>query len=109
MREVHGATYPGPHVLSDRPQPAFRLYLGGPGPQSDAIERAVRAACDRVHGSRWWTLEVVDLGSEPQAAEAAPVLLVPTLERIRPHPSRRWLGDLTDAETLARAIEAHDD
>ena len=76
MREFHGAEFPGPHVLPDRPQPAFRLYLGSPGPQSDAIERAVRAVCDRVHGSLGWTLEVVDFGSEPEVAKDIEAWLV---------------------------------
>ena len=88
--------------------PWFRLYLPGPGPRSDAVERAVRTFGDRRYGSDGWTLDVVDVRADPEAARADGVLLSPTLHRLRPEPAHRWLGDLSDADVLDRTVPYDD-
>lgn len=72
------------------------------------MERAVRTFGDQRYGADGWTLDVVDVRSAPDTARADGVFLSPTLHRLRPEPAHRWLGDLSDAEALARAVPDDD-
>ncbi len=53
-----------------------------------------------------YTLKVIDIFKHPEQAEANQISATPTLLRVWPHPVRRIVGDLTDAERVLRVIAA---
>ena len=53
-------------------------------------------------------IRVVDVLSEPAAAEAGNVVGVPTVVREQPHPRRRVIGALEDTRRVAEALGLDD-
>ena len=49
-------------------------------------------------------VEVVDIRADPDAAERERVLAVPALDRLRPLPVQRIIGDLRDHATVAAVL-----
>ncbi len=83
-----------PHVL--------RLYVAGTTARSArAVATARRILESRLPGR--YTLAVVDIYQDPEAARVHQIVAVPTLIRLRPLPLRRLIGDLSDE---ARALAA---
>ena len=82
----------------------FRLYIVGGQYGSQRAEPDLRQALDACIPGEY-ALEVIDLRSRPDLAEADRVLAAPTVMRLAPEPARRAVGNLTDAEALARALE----
>lgn len=78
----------------------FSLYLARGAPGTGAAEAALRAQLDRALGKRY-QLRVIDVLTDPAAAEREGVLAVPTVVKERPLPRRGAFGDLTDARLLA--------
>jgi len=75
----------------------------GSGPRAEGAIECARALCQGA-GLAPYTLEIVNVAERPDAAVAAGVVLTPTLVRVRPLPSLRWVGDLTDVDTLKSAL-----
>jgi len=46
------------------------------------------------------SIEVVDLGRQPEIAEAERIIATPMLVRVSPAPVRRVIGDLTDTDRV---------
>lgn len=86
----------------------LRLYVTGSGPRAEAAVVCARALCHET-GAEPYALEIVNVVDQPDIAAAAGVVLTPTLVRVRPLPSLRWVGELTDVDTLRDAFGAHDD
>lgn len=81
----------------------LKLYLSGHSPRSrDAIE-SLRSLCEARLGDDY-TLEVVDVVADPEAAEADNVIATPTLVRVSPAPVRRVIGDLSDEHKVAWSL-----
>lgn len=51
-----------------------------------------------------YSLKVIDVFKHPDQAEANQISATPTLLRVWPHPVRRIVGDLTDAERILRIL-----
>lgn len=49
-------------------------------------------------------IEVVDVARCPQLAREHGVVAIPTLERVRPKPRKRVIGDLSDRDALKKFI-----
>lgn len=92
-----------------QPQPGrsgvyeFRLYLLGGG------EHASRAANDlemllKNKFGREYSLRVIDVLDNPDAAERDSVYATPTVVRIRPKPSRHVVGSLSDGDEVLRML-----
>lgn len=79
------------------------VYIARSSGRSDHVVRLVREMVTDHLGGRA-EVRVIDVESEPEAAEAAGVLLCPTIEREIPQPSRRVVGVPTDARALADAL-----
>ncbi len=76
-----------------------RLYVTGRGPRSEAAAAAVRSAVGFADAGI--EVEIVDVTEAPGEAEAAGILLTPTLVRpVGPGTVRRWVGDFTDPARL---------
>ena len=50
------------------------------------------------------TIEIIDIGEEPEAAEEEQILAIPTLVRKSPLPVRRIIGDLSDIPVVLTSI-----
>jgi circadian clock protein KaiB len=71
--------------------------VGGTQPS----ERAITAVADLLRvldGDA--EVDVVDLRTHPEVAEAERILATPLLVRVQPEPVRRLVGDLTDTERV---------
>lgn len=81
--------------------PALRLelYVAGHSSNSEAAIANLRRLCAEDLAGRC-ELEIFDILETPEAAEAANILVTPTLIRRAPLPIRRILGDLSDRQTV---------
>lgn len=79
------------------------LFVAGRSDRTDRSLEAARRLCDRYPGGEC-RLEVVDVLTDPAAAEEARVLATPTLLRVSPPPQRSVVGDLSDLDATARVL-----
>lgn len=81
----------------------FTLYVAGPSLRSQRAEAQMR----RI-GEEWlaggFSLAVVDVTADPDAADAARILTTPTVVREHPAPARRVTGDLSNTESVLLAL-----
>jgi circadian clock protein KaiB len=82
----------------------LRLYVAGATPQSTRAIVDVRRLCEEHLAGRV-QLEVVDIYQRPAAAREEQIVVVPTLVRHSPKPSRRLVGDLSDPARLLVGLE----
>ena len=76
----------GVHVL--------RLFISGMTPSSrKAIENVKRICQEQLPGCH--ELEIVDIYQQPQLAQEAQIVAVPTLVKLLPLPSRKMIGDMS--------------
>ena len=81
----------------------LRLYVAGTTARSArAIATARRLLEARLPGR--YTLAVVDIYQDPEAARVHQIVAVPTLIRLRPLPLRRLIGDLSDESRVLSAL-----
>ena len=81
----------------------LRLYIAGQSPRSLDAFANLRVICDQ-HLPGQYEIEIVDLVEHPELAAADEVLALPTLVRLRPAPSRRIIGNLSDTERVLRYL-----
>ncbi|MEX2466396.1 MAG: circadian clock KaiB family protein [Gemmatimonadota bacterium] len=84
-----------------------RLYVAGPSPRTEAAWHTVQTAC-KVASTPRFDVELVDVSERPDEARRAGIMLTPALVRINRGEERRWLGDFTDVEAVARALVSDD-
>ncbi len=89
--------------VEDEPRPELTLFVSG---ASELSARAIVSAtelCDiRLDGR--YLLSVVDVHEDPAAASSSGVHATPTLVRALPLPMHRFVGDLSDADTVLRRL-----
>ena len=76
---------------------ALRLYVAGQTPKSITAFANLKKICE-AHLAGRYTIEVVDLLQQPQLAAGDQIVAIPTLVRKLPHPLRKIVGDLSNAE-----------
>lgn len=81
----------------------FRLYIAGWTARSQAAVANLRHLCDSLLPGRH-DIEVIDAVERPDLAEEARILATPTVERLRPEPGVRVIGDLSDHVRAADAL-----
>lgn len=79
----------------------FTVYVDGEE-MSRAVTARLRALCDDHEVTP--EVVVVDVAREPQAAEQANIIGVPTVVREQPRPRRRVIGALDDSRRVAEAL-----
>ena len=92
--------------MSGEPRAPFwqlRLYVAGETPRSQMALARLRALCESPFGQDY-RIEVVDLLSDPGAARADQVIIIPTTVRLSPLPRVQVVGDLADTDKLRRAL-----
>jgi circadian clock protein KaiB len=82
-------------------QVVFTAYVAGPD-QAAAVQARVRELCDPVGVEP--QVRVVDVVSQPDAAEAANIIGTPTVVLEKPPPRRRLIGQLDDDRRAAVAL-----
>jgi circadian clock protein KaiB len=82
----------------------LRLYIAGDSPRSRTALENLKRLCDQ-HLDGNYSIEVVDLRKRPELAKADQILAVPTLVRKIPVPMKRVIGDLSNAERAALALD----
>jgi len=81
----------------------LRLYVAGSTARSGRTVAAARRILEsRIPGR--YTLAVVDIYQDPEAARVHQIVAVPTLIRLRPRPLRRLIGDLSDEARVFAAL-----
>jgi circadian clock protein KaiB len=75
----------------------LRLYVAGKTAKSVAAFENLTRLCEE-HLPGKYRIEVVDLLVHPQLARGDQILAIPTLVRKLPHPIRKVIGDLSNAE-----------
>lgn len=82
----------------------FRLFVAGDSPRSARAAANLRALCDTALPDAY-QIEVIDVLQRPDLAEEASVLATPLVIRVSPAPVRRAVGDFSDLDRLATAID----
>jgi len=77
----------------------LRMYVVGGSYLSEAALRNIRELVGDDAD-----LEVVDVGRDSKLAREHGIVAVPALERLRPGPVRRVIGDLSDREELRKFL-----
>lgn len=86
----------GPWVL--------RLYVAGQSPRSLRALSNIRKICSERLPDRH-QLEVIDLYQQPELAQDAQIVALPTLVRKLPLPLRILIGDLSDTRAVLRDLD----
>lgn len=82
----------------------FTLYLAGSGARSADSERQFRSLCAQRLAANGYEITVVDVLDAIEEADAARILVTPTVVRTHPLPVRRVMGDVSASDALADAI-----
>lgn len=81
----------------------LKLYVSGDTPRSRRAIANLQAFCDRVLAQKS-TVDIVDIIKYPEIAESEKILITPTLIKELPLPQERIIGDLSNTEILAFAL-----
>lgn len=75
----------------------FRLYIAGQTPRCLIAINNIKKIC-QTHLQENYNLEIIDLLEKPELAREHQIFAIPTLIRLTPLPTRKVVGDLSDAE-----------
>ena len=82
----------------------LKLYITGTNPRTERAIANLRQVCD-VDLKGDYSLDIIDVLENPEAAERDRILATPTLIKTLPLPLRRVIGDLSDKEKVLLALE----
>jgi circadian clock protein KaiB len=85
----------------------LRLYVTGSSPRSVRAISNIRKICDE-HLQGCHELEVVDITQHPMLAKSEQILAAPTLIKMLPLPSRRFVGDMSQPERILLGLGLRD-
>ena len=103
---------PTTHIATGEWQPApvvaleryvLQLYVAGSTSRSTLAVNNIKRYCEK-HLRGNYDLEVIDIYQRPDLAAAAQIIAAPTLVKLRPQPSRRAIGDLSNENRLSLAL-----
>lgn len=77
----------------------FQLFVTGTSPRASRTLKCLRAYCEQYFAGAY-RLDVIDIYLRPKLARDADIVATPTLIKLKPLPMRRFVGDLSEAETL---------
>ena len=81
----------------------FFLYIAGASPRSKQAVVNVKKLCESSL-TGCYTLSVVDILQQPQAAKDAQIIAIPTLIKKLPKPVRLFVGDMSNQEDILREL-----
>ena len=82
----------------------LRLYVAGQTPKSLTALANLKKICD-THLEGKYRIDVIDLLTHPELAQADQIVAIPTLIRKFPPPMKRILGDLSDRHKTLLGME----
>ena len=86
----------------------LRLYIVGTTAHSTRAIVNIRKLCQQyLHGRH--DLVVVDISLQPALAKGQQIIAAPTLMKILPLPARRFIGDMSQTESILRGLGLHED
>jgi circadian clock protein KaiB len=85
----------------------FKLFVTGETGRSRQAADNLRELCE-AHVAGVYELEVIDVLDHPERAEEDRIIATPTVIRLVPVPPKRVIGDLTDLELAAIALDLPD-
>src|ERR1051325_6915277 len=82
----------------------LRLYVAGQTPKSIAALANLKRLCDSHLAGRY-RIEVIDLLSQPDLARRDDIVVIRTLVRTLPPPTRKIIGDLSNVERVLIGLD----
>ncbi|AMR29880.1 circadian clock protein KaiB [Hymenobacter psoromatis] len=79
------------------------LYVAGATPNSTRAVRNIKAICEEYLPGRY-ALRILDIYQQPELAQQAQLVALPTLVRLRPLPQRRLVGDLSNRPVVLSVL-----
>jgi circadian clock protein KaiB len=100
------STSNGSHRLGGEVDPEYllRLFVAGFTSRSQRAIDNLKSICERHLAGRY-RIEVVDLHQSPGRAHDEQIIATPTLLKVRPTPSQRVIGDLSQADRVLHALD----
>lgn len=86
-----------------RAQYILRLYVTGSTPRSLKAIYNLKRFCEEYLQD--YDLEIIDIYKTPDAAREAQIIAAPTLIKKLPAPLRRFVGDLSNKQTLLTGLD----
>lgn len=83
----------------------LKLYIAGATPRSTLAILNIRKICEGYFPGRH-DLEIIDLSRFPALAAGEQIIATPTLIKQSPPPLRRFIGDISRAESILREFGA---
>lgn len=97
---------PDPGLLGDAAagcEYKLRLYITGATPNSARAIVNLKEFCE-THLKDNYELEIIDIYQQPLVAEADQVIAIPMLVKLAPFPQRRFVGDMSDKDKIAKGL-----
>jgi circadian clock protein KaiB len=82
----------------------LRLYVAGQTPKAIRAFTNLRKICEE-HLEGRYSIEVIDLLTDPQLGRGDQILAVPTLVRRLPTPIKKIIGDLSNTERVLVGLD----
>ncbi len=82
----------------------LKLYVAANTPNSARALKALKEILEQQFPGIY-TLTVIDVTKNPQAAEDDKILVTPTLAKDLPPPRRKIVGDLSDRERVLMSLD----
>jgi circadian clock protein KaiB len=82
----------------------LKLYIIGSNPASELALKNLREIISH-ETETFFELEVIDVRKNPQLAEDAKILAVPTLIKKLPKPIRKIIGDLSNKQKVLHSLD----
>ena len=81
----------------------LRLFLSSRTSRSEKAIEDLKALLEANYGGQY-SLEIINVREDPEAAEHDQIIATPTVVKIFPPPIRRIVGDLSDKEKVFRGL-----
>ena len=81
----------------------FQLFINGHSPNSiEAVDTLLKICRENLNGN--YQLKIIDIQKEPDKAEEAGIIAIPTLIRMEPTPVSRIIGALNVRSRVLAAL-----
>ncbi len=82
----------------------LKLYIAGTSAKSNQAITNIKRICEE-HLKGRYKLQVIDIYQQPVLARGEQIVAVPTLIKKLPPPLRRFIGGMTDIETILIGLD----
>lgn len=82
----------------------FKLFVSGSTARSARAIANMRRICEE-HLEGRYSYEVIDVYQNPEATRLMQIIATPTLVKLAPEPTRRFVGDLSDQRRVLDGLD----